>query len=232
MIPVLLILIPLVSALVGFLLKDAAARSWSLFASILVLCASLAGLSLCLQIIPHLHFRCPGWVRSGSRFAVGLDGMGQILCLLTALSFPIIFIATWNDEYKNAKNFYALMLLSQAGLMGVFLAMDALAVLFLLGTGADSRVLSLLPNGAVKNESQATFKFFVYTFLGSLLMLIGIIYIYFHTKNHCFSDEVLFMQAHTLITNETQCWLFWFILCRLRDQDAHLSFPYLAARYL
>jgi NADH-quinone oxidoreductase subunit M len=46
--------------------------------------------------------------------------MGQVLCLLTAISFPIIFIATWKDEYRNAQHFYALMLLSQAGLMGVF----------------------------------------------------------------------------------------------------------------
>jgi len=44
--------------------------------------------------------------------------MGQILCLLTAIAFPVIFVATWRDEYRKAWNFYALMLLSQAGLMG------------------------------------------------------------------------------------------------------------------
>src|SRR5215470_18013520 len=66
----------------------------------------------------------------GSSFSVGLDGMGQILCLLTAVAFPVIFIATWNTSYRKANNFYALMLLSQAGLMGVFVAMDALLFYF------------------------------------------------------------------------------------------------------
>jgi NADH-quinone oxidoreductase subunit M len=52
----------------------------------------------------------------GSRFSVGLDGLSTILSLLTAVSFPLIFIATWRDEYRGKSwNFYALMLLSQAG---------------------------------------------------------------------------------------------------------------------
>src|SRR5207342_540012 len=56
----------------------------------------------------------------------------------------------------------------------------------------------------------ATFKFFIYTFLGSLMMLIGIIYIYFHTPTHSFALSA-FYKAHLQITNEVQTWLFWFI---------------------
>ena len=47
----------------------------------------------------------------GSSFAVGIDGMGKILCLLTAIAFPVIFVSTWNSKYSNANNFFALMLL-------------------------------------------------------------------------------------------------------------------------
>ncbi len=130
MIPVLLIAIPLVFGLAGWLIKnEQAAKSWALFASLLTLAISLAGLSLH-KDSPLLNANMEWLPALGSRFAVGLDGMGQILCLLTALGFPLIFIATWGDSYKKAGNFYALMLLSQAGLMGVFVSMDALLFYF------------------------------------------------------------------------------------------------------
>src|ERR1700750_199585 len=116
MIPVLLILIPLVTGLAGFLIKNEKnARGWALFSSLVTLVISLWGLSLA-KTSPLLHADTPWLEELGSRFTVGLDGMGQVLTLLTAVSFPIIFIATWQDQYKKAWNFYALMLLSQAGL--------------------------------------------------------------------------------------------------------------------
>ena len=55
---------------------------------------------------------------------------GAIALFADCHCFPLIFIATWNTSYKNANNFFALMLLTQAGLMGVFLAMDALLFYF------------------------------------------------------------------------------------------------------
>ncbi len=131
MIPVLLIAIPLVGGLAGFFIKSAnGGRGWSLFVSLLTLVVSLWGLSLS-KTSPMLHGDYAWLPDLGARFTVGLDGMGQILCLLTAISFPIIFIATWRDEYRGRSwNCYALMLLSQEGLLSVFLAMDALLFYF------------------------------------------------------------------------------------------------------
>ena len=124
MIPVLLIAIPLVGGLAGFFIKnEKSARGWSLLVSLAGLAVSLWGLSLDAKS-PLLGSDVEWLPALGSRFAVGLDGMGQVLCLLTAISFPVIFIATWRDEYKKAWNFYALMLLSQAGLMGVLPVID------------------------------------------------------------------------------------------------------------
>ena len=207
MVPVLLILIPLVSGLAGFFIKGpSGARGWSLFASLVTLAVSLWGLSLAkdsalLQVdvawLPDL----------GSRFAAGLDGMGQILCLLTAVSFPIIFIATWRDEYKNAGNFYALMLLSQAGLMGVFLAQDALLFYFFWELALiPVYFLSSIWGG--EKRIQATFKFFIYTFTGSLLMLVAIIILYTHTADHSFSIKS-FYALRSRIGAQEQIWLFW-----------------------
>jgi len=207
MIPLLLILIPLVSALAGFFIRNGrVARSWSLFTSVLTLMVSLVGLTLSTGDA-HLQFDAQWLPSLGSRFTVGLDGMGQILCLLTAISFPIIFVATWRDEYKNAKNFYALMLLSQAGLMGVFLTMDALLFYFFWEL-ALIPVYFLCSQWGGEKRIQATFKFFIYTFVGSLLMLVGIIYLYFQTRDHSFSMKA-FYALHSVISTSDQSWLFW-----------------------
>ena len=208
MVPVLLIGIPLIAGLIGFSLKDAAAKGWSLFASLLTLIVSLVGISLP-RDSQLLSFSTEWMGGLNSRFAVGLDGTGQILCLLTALAFPIIFISTWKEEYKKAKNFFGLMLLSQAGLLGVFLATDALLFYFFWEL-ALIPVYFLASQWGGERRIAATFKFFIYTFLGSLMMLIGLIYIYFHTRDHSFALSA-FYGAHLLIPADTQAWLFWFI---------------------
>ncbi len=208
MVPVLLIGIPLIAGLIGFSLKDAAAKTWALFASLLTLGVSVT--AICLpKDSKELLFNVPWMGTLGSHFAVGLDGMGQILCLLTALSFPIIFISTWNETYKKANNFFGLMLLSQAGLLGVFLAADAL-VFYFFWELALIPVYFLASQWGGEKRIAATFKFFIYTFLGSLLMLVGLIYIYFHTKDHSFALSA-FYQAHMQISADTQSWLFWLI---------------------
>jgi NADH-quinone oxidoreductase subunit M len=208
MVPVLLIGIPLLAGLIGFSLKDAAAKSLALLASLLTLCVSLIGIFQP-KDSSMLSFSMDWMGSLGSKFALGLDGTGQILCLLTAVAFPIILISTWKEEYKKANNFFGLMLLSQAGLMGVFLAYDAL-VFYFFWELALIPVYFLASQWGGEKRIAATFKFFIYTFLGSLMMLIGIIYIYFHTKDHSFA-LASFYQAHMQISASIQTWLFWLI---------------------
>ena len=130
MIAVLLILVPLLTGLAAFFFKnEKAARSWALFSSIITLIVSLLGLTV-LNDAKNLAHQSAWMSTLGSSFSVKLDGMGQILCLLNAVAFPLIFLSTWHSSYKKANNFFGLMLLSQAGMMGVFLAMDALLFYF------------------------------------------------------------------------------------------------------
>jgi len=207
MIPVLLIAIPLAGGLAGFFIKnEKSARGWSLLVSLAALVVSLWGLSLPANS-PLLNADAAWLPALGSRFTVGLDGMSQILCLLTAIAFPVIFIATWRDEYRKAWNFYALMLLSQAGLMGVFLAMDALLFYFFWEL-ALIPVYFLCSQWGGEKRIQATFKFFIYTFVGSLLMLIGIIWLYSHTADHSFSMKS-FYDLRNRVGGREQLWLFW-----------------------
>jgi len=207
MIALLLILIPLLSGVGAFFLKGGNnARVWALVSSLLTLIISLLGLTV-LNQPGNLQFRVDWMPEIGSSFSIRLDGMGQLLCLLTAISFPLIFITTWNHVYKNAHNFFALMLLSQAGLMGVFLAMDAL-VFYFFWELALIPVYFLCSAWGGEKRIAATFKFFIYTFVGSLIMLVGIIYLQSLTPNHSFDISAFYK---LVILEKTQGWIFLFM---------------------
>ncbi len=207
MIPVLLILIPLLTGLVALFFKnEKTVRSWTLFSSIATLIVSLLGLTVLNDAKDLVHQSA--WMSSlGSSFSVKLDGMGQLLCLLNAVAFPLIFLSTWHSSYKKANNFFALMLLSQAGMMGVFLAMDGLLFYFFWEL-ALIPVYFLCSQWGGEKRIAVTFKFFVYTFLGSLLMLIGILYVYAQTPDHSFSIES-FYKTGAALSGKDQTWLFW-----------------------
>lgn len=207
MIPVLLILIPLLSGALSFFIKnERTARIWSLGSSLLTLAVTIGGFAL-LSTNGDLYANEEWMPMLGSSFSVGIDGMGKIVCLLTAISFPIIFVATWRHKYTKANNFYALMLLSQAGLMGVFVALDALLFYFFWEL-ALIPVYFLCSQWGGEKRIAVTFKFFIYTFLGSLLMLIGIIYIYTKTPDQSFALESFYKAT---LSNNEQMWLFWII---------------------
>ena len=107
MIAVLLIVVPLLSGLLAFFFKnEKAVRSWALFSGIVTLVISALGLTI-LNKAANLEFSGEWLGNLGSSFSVKLDGLGQLLCLLTALAFPIVFVATWNSHYKNANRFFA-----------------------------------------------------------------------------------------------------------------------------
>src|SRR5437868_198224 len=139
---------------------------------------------------------------------IGLDGMGRLLTLLTAFSFPLILAATYNNSYKNASAFYGLMLLTQAGLMGVFTAMDAL-VFYFFWELALIPVYFLCSRWGGERRIQVTFKFFIYTFTGSVLMLIGILYLYFLTPDKSFSIQSFYALSTTKGWNQTL--VFWLL---------------------
>ena len=134
------------------------------------------------------------WIPSiNARFVLTADGLSKILLLLTGISFPVIFIATSNNEIKNRAQFLSLMLFTQTGLLGVFLAGDALLFYFFWEL-ALIPVYFLCSIWGGEKRVAVTFKFFIYTFLGSLFMLIGIILVYTHTADQSFAIQA-FKQA-------------------------------------
>ncbi len=204
MIPVLLILIPLLAGIISFFIKDGKqARAWTLLASVATLAVSLLGLTVLKADSYLVHHS--DWIQPiGSSFYLKLDGMGQMLCLLTAIAYPLILVGSWKNEYQKANHYYGLLLLMQAGLMGVFLSMDALLFYFFWE-------LALIPayflssRWGGEKRIRVTFKFFIYTFIGSLLMLIGIIYLQTKTDGS-FSIESF---TNATLSAKNQNWLFW-----------------------
>ncbi|MEI9958098.1 MAG: NADH-quinone oxidoreductase subunit M [Ferruginibacter sp.] len=217
--PDLLLWSPLIAGLLCFIVKsDKNAKALALFSSLLTLAISFASLIYADDKYLSGMMDKFTWLNSiGASFQIELNGMGRLLTFLTAFSFPIIFIATYKNTYKNANAFYALMLLSQAGLMGVFTAMDAL-VFYFFWELALIPVYFLCSRWGGERRIQATFKFFVYTFTGSLLMLVGIIYVYLHTQPVRDANTGAILNEHSfawasfrgaLFTASAQKWLFW-----------------------
>lgn len=210
--PDLLIFFPLIAGLVSFILSDEKkARAWALLASLITLGISVS--SLFNAGNPDLNGLTYSYVwlkYTGASFAVSLDGMGRLLTALTAIAFPIIFIATYRNTYKNAPAFFGLMLLAQSGLMGVFCATDALLFYFFWEL-ALIPVYFLCSRWGGERRIQATFKFFIYTFTGSLLMLVGIIYVYLHTVPVGFAQHSFALRAFQMatLTPAEQNGLFW-----------------------
>jgi NADH-quinone oxidoreductase subunit M len=210
MIALLLILVPVIGGLISLFIKNEnSVKGFAIVVSVITLILALAGLFSNDQNL--LHFDA-SWIPDlGTRITFGLDGMSKMLALLTTISMPIIITATYKDTYANAGKFFGLMFLCQAGMLGVFLSMDALLFYFFWE-------LALIPAYFLcsiwggERRIQVTFKFFVYTFVGSLLMLVSILFIYFKTPDHSFALQS-FYHAN-LSASQTQ-WMFWLFFIAL-----------------
>lgn len=206
MITVLLVLVPLVTGLATFLMKGKTARGWALFSTVVTLVVAVL-CALTFRTDPaSLAVDAPWIPQLGARFSFGLDGVGTAMVLLTAIAYVVVLLSAWRKPYEKSRQFYGLMLLMQAGLMGVFVSFDAL-LFYAFWELVIIPAYFLCSIWGGKRRIPVTFKFFVYTFLGSLLMLIGIIYLYFQTPGtHSFSWEA-FRSLH--LDAGRQGWLFW-----------------------
>ncbi len=145
------------------------------------------------------------WIESwGVSYALGVDGISIFMVLLTTLTTPIAILGSWNYIDKRHKAFYALMLLLQTGVTGVFLATD----IFLFYVFFE---LTLIPMYFIvgiwggERRIYAAVKFFLYTAVGSLLMLVAILYMYFASGAESFSYQAF---LSTDLTMREQLWLF------------------------
>ena len=119
------------------------------------------------------------WIHSiGARYSLGLDGLSFVLVMLTTALGAIAILCSWSAITTRVKEYYILLLLLQTGMLGVFMSMDfflfyvfwevmLVPMYFLIGVwGSDRRLY-------------AAIKFFLYTLVGSVLMLLALLSMYF-----------------------------------------------------
>jgi NADH-quinone oxidoreductase subunit M len=201
----LLLLLPVFGALLlAFVKKSGTAKSVALIISVLTLVLTIPFLVAFVPDASKQFEQNIPWIPSlGIHFHIGLDGISLPLVLLTNGLVPLIILSTFGHPQKGG--FYALILFMQTGLLLVFTALDA----FLFYMGWE---IALIPIyficglwGGV-NKIRVTLKFFIYTFSGSLLMLIAIIYLYTQvpTANYELSS---FYELD--LDEKTQRYIFW-----------------------
>lgn len=200
-----IILIPFITALLLLFIKDAKkSNSIALVSS----AASLAiSIWVAMKGAPDFN---QAWIAAlNSRFFLHADGLAKILVLLTTISFPAILLATGSNTLAQKNIFISLLLLTQAGLLGVFLAGDALLFYFFWEL-ALIPVYFLCSIWGGEKRIAITFKFFIYTFLGSLMMLACIIFLYTHSAE---SNFLIQNFAHATLTpaQQTTAFVLFFI---------------------
>ncbi|MFA6150451.1 MAG: NADH-quinone oxidoreductase subunit M [Chitinophagaceae bacterium] len=208
MILVLLILIPLLVGIVSFLAKDAA-KNIALFGSLISLGVSAYVAAFCgTELVPPISLT---WMPAiGASFSLAADGMAAMLCLLTGIIFPVVLLLNRNKNIENPAAYYGLILLSQCGLMGVFLAADALLFYFFWEL-ALIPVYFLCSKWGGERRIQVTFKFFVYTFVGSLMMLSALIYLSLQTNGVNAMSWENIINAGKALPMMQQHLLFWLL---------------------
>jgi NADH-quinone oxidoreductase subunit M len=204
MILLLLVLVPIITGIACVLAKDAA-KSVALVGALVALALS-AYAAMNVGAVEAVQY---DWMPAiGAQFAFQLDGLAAMLCLLTGVLFPVILLLQHQKPIHNAHTYYALIMLSQAGLMGVFLASDALLFYFFWEL-ALIPVYFLCSSWGGERRIAVTYKFFVYTFVGSLFMLAALIYLSLQTNGSASMSWSNIIAAGKSLPETQQHIVFW-----------------------
>ncbi|MGH8931262.1 MAG: NADH-quinone oxidoreductase subunit M [Egibacteraceae bacterium] len=142
----------------------------------------------------------PDW---GVSYRLGVDGISLFLILLTTLFMPLAILAAW-EQTERPKGFFVCLLSMEAALVGVFCALD-LILFYVFFEAQLVPMYALIGIWGGANRRYAAVKFFLYTLIGGLLMLVGILYLYFEAGGTSFDYETFTTLSLSL---QEQIWLF------------------------
>jgi len=153
------------------------------------------------------------WIPSiGAGYNLGIDGISFLLIMLTTLLGWISILSSWNAIENRVKEYYVWFLVLQTGMLGVFMALDFF-LFFVFWEAMLVPMYLLIGIWGGSRKLYAAIKFFLYTLLGSVLMLLGILFLYFHhysvTSPHVYTFSIpeLYKTA-PLIPFNIAIWLF------------------------
>src|SRR3954452_15467008 len=149
------------------------------------------------------------WIPSiGASYYLGVDGYSALLVLLTTLIGAIAVLCSWSAITERVKEYYVSLLVLQTGLLGAFMALDFL-LFFLFWEVMLVPMYFLIGIWGGGRRLYSAIKFFLYTLVGSVVMLLGILALYFvnHTATGSYSFDVTQMQQ-LAIPFALQKWIF------------------------
>jgi NADH-quinone oxidoreductase subunit M len=149
------------------------------------------------------------WIESwGIYYRVGIDGISVLLVLLTTFLMPLAILGSFKYIQERERTFYGMMLLLQVGIIGVFVALD-LFLFFVFWELMLVPMYFIIGVWGGERRVYAAIKFFLYTAVGSLLMLVGILYLVF--KYQAVTGVLSFAYVDLLnvpLGLQEQLWLF------------------------
>ncbi len=152
----------------------------------IALAASIATLALCVPMwrqfditTPALQFvELASWIPAlNAWYHLGIDGIALPLIALTAFTTPLVVIAAWTTIEQRASQYFAAFLIMEGLMIGVFAAADAL-LFYVFWEAMLIPMFLIIGIWGGARRVYATIKFFIYTFLGSVLMLVALIYLF------------------------------------------------------
>src|SRR6056297_1830664 len=128
----------------------------------------------------------------GLKYKMGVDGISVLFVMLTTFIMPLAIAASWNVT-KRVKEYMIAFLVLETLMLGVFMALD-LVLFYLFFEGGLIPMFLIIGIWGGKERVYASFKFFLYTFLGSVLMLVAMIAMYVDAGT---TDMVYMLEEHT-----------------------------------
>ncbi len=150
------------------------------------------------------------WIPSiGASYHLGIDGISLLLVVMTTLVGLIAILSSWNAIQHREKEYYAFFLVQQTGMLGVFMALDAL-LFFVFWELTLIPMYFIIAIWGGPRRAYAAIKFVIYTLIGSVLMLLGILTLYaqhraqFQTASFALADLMKVQMPETM-----GWWVFW-----------------------
>ncbi len=202
---------PLVTALVVLAMPTLALARWaSMIGSLLALAGGA-------HVWAHFDASSAGmqfteayaWIPAfGIRYLMGIDGLSLLLVMLTVALQPLILLSLWGVDEKRQKAFLALFMVLETGMLGSLVAFD-MVFFYVFWEAMLIPMYFIIGIWGGANRIYATTKFIIYTFVGSLFMLVAAIalYILHYQQTGVYSTSLLDLYQ-TSPLYETQLWLF------------------------
>src|SRR6266699_3281063 len=153
-------------------------------------------------------YRAPWIPLIGAEYFLGVDGFSTLLILLTTMMGTIAVLSSWTAITERVKEYYIFLLVLQTGMLGAFMSLDFL-LFFLFWEVMLVPMYFLIGIWGSANRLYSAIKFFLYTLVGSVVMLLGILALYFynHTLTGVYTFDVT--QFHRLaVPYDLQWWVF------------------------